>query len=194
MATALLTGATGGLGRSLTKLLTASGVSVRGLSTSKPHGIDAASFVEADITSLSWDGVCDGCDVVFHLAAYVHKPTLTDVDVRRAVAVNTDATRRLAETCATRGLPLVFASSVMAAMADYVAVPSPERLRDEQARWREGSRDSPVKLASATPSFVFRYCMARLVAATWGATLERHLSSTLLADCGFGCQEELPAF
>jgi UDP-glucose 4-epimerase len=113
-ATALITGATGGLGRALCRALKREGVRVVGLSQRRRDAPDCDTLLEGDVSSIAWDDIIAGCDVVFHLAAYVHKPVANGADLQRVVAVNTQATNRLAESCERRGIHLVFASSVAA--------------------------------------------------------------------------------
>lgn len=92
---ALVTGATGGLGRTLVPALRIAGWQVRATGR-RPRGQEAV--IAADLTHALPPGLCDGVDTVFHLAA------LSAPWGRRAAfqAINVDATvRLLAATRAT---------------------------------------------------------------------------------------------
>jgi UDP-glucose 4-epimerase len=139
--TALVTGATGGLGRALTTALHHHGWSVRGLARSGPTSGD--SFVAADIATVDWELVLGDCEVVFHLAAFVHRRVATQSDREAVYALNEQATRRLADSCRRRKVPLIFASSVAVfsagtsadgAVSDYAV----SKRRAEEAIERQG--------------------------------------------------------
>jgi UDP-glucose 4-epimerase len=119
---ALVTGATGGLGRALLDKLPARGVTalVRG---DCPAGL-AGTILRADIAEASWHDLVAPRDVVFHLAAWVHRPAMLPAEIERAYEVNAAATARLAQACREAGAKLVFASTI-SVHGDGVAAAAP---------------------------------------------------------------------
>jgi nucleoside-diphosphate-sugar epimerase len=109
--TALVTGATGLLGQSLTRELLASQWRVRGLvrlsTAGLPRGVEAVS---GDVTApLSLAAAVEECDAVFHCAAAVGDA----VGAREMWRVNVDGTRHMLEAAVAAGVPrFVYASSV----------------------------------------------------------------------------------
>ena len=97
MRKAFVTGGSGHLGANLVRLLLESGWRVRclihkdskalkGLDIEKTHGnLTSASFLSSQM---------DGCDVVFHLAAYV---AVEDVDIFRMKKINIEGTQNMCE-------------------------------------------------------------------------------------------------
>jgi len=116
MARVLVTGATGGLGRALIKGLVGGQHSVLGLAAHAPsNGVDPCEqFIVADIADVDWDAALAGCETLFHLASYVHKPIRSESDRASAWRTNVEATVRLADACRRHRTLLVFASSVAA--------------------------------------------------------------------------------
>ncbi|MFO0876515.1 MAG: NAD(P)-dependent oxidoreductase [Gemmataceae bacterium] len=140
MATVLVTGSTGFIGKTLTQALLARGDRVRCLVRSArrlPPGLEA---VRGDITQpFSLDDALTGVDVVYHLAGatLVRHP----VDYRR---VNALGTRHLAEACAAQSRPpvVVYLSSLAA-----VGPALPDRPRTEDDPPAPVSRYGHSKLA-----------------------------------------------
>lgn len=109
----LVTGSTGALGRALVRILGAGGRTVRALDRSNPEDAPrVAKRVLSDLRAARFDDAVDGCDVVFHLAAYVHAHPRSPVEKAELHAVNHDATLRLADAARRAGAVFVFASSV----------------------------------------------------------------------------------
>jgi UDP-glucose 4-epimerase len=106
---AVVTGAAGALGRALLGRLAEGKVPVLALDRA------AADVRTADFASMVRAG-----DVVYHLAAYVHRLPRTAEEVREVHEVNHGATVRLADACAAAGATLVFASTVaVSAASEY---------------------------------------------------------------------------
>lgn len=101
---ALVTGATGGLGRTLVPALLASGYRVRATGRDARIGealaTQGADFITCDLTSDPLTGLVAGADTVFHLAA------LSSPWGRRAEfeAINVTATARLLEAAKAAGV------------------------------------------------------------------------------------------
>jgi UDP-glucose 4-epimerase len=112
----LVTGATGGLGRALINGLVRRQHRVLGIAAHAPANGQSGceDLIVADIAQVNWDEVLAGCETLFHLASYVHKPIRTESDRAAAWRTNVEATVRLAEACRRHGTLLVFASSVAA--------------------------------------------------------------------------------
>jgi nucleoside-diphosphate-sugar epimerase len=108
-----ITGSSGGLGRALVARLVAEPVRLIGLGRQAP--VDPSLFHRFtcdDLTTADWPTVIDGCSVVFHLAAYVHKRPRSVREEALVAAVNHEATARLALACREAGVILIFASTV----------------------------------------------------------------------------------
>jgi len=116
MARVLVTGATGGLGRALIKSLLRRERRVLGVAAHTPANGDTGceELIVADIAQVEWGQMLAGCETLFHLASYVHKPIRNESDRTAAWRTNVDATVRLAEACRRHGTLLIFASSVAA--------------------------------------------------------------------------------
>lgn len=111
----LVTGATGFVGRALVTRLRHAGNFVRGVARTPREG-PADEYVAMDLAELPADSrICDGIDVVFHLAAKTHdmaEAAGAEAQYRRA---NVEGTRRLLDAARGRGVRrIVFVSSVKA--------------------------------------------------------------------------------
>ncbi|HEY5712764.1 MAG TPA: NAD-dependent epimerase/dehydratase family protein, partial [Allosphingosinicella sp.] len=109
---ALVTGATGGLGRTLVPALVAAGYDVTATGRDPAAGAEleaaGARFVAADLCDPEADLVPEGTDVVFHLAA-LSSPWGR---ARDFAAINVDATRRLLDRARAPGCDcFVYAST-----------------------------------------------------------------------------------
>ncbi|MBB4841265.1 nucleoside-diphosphate-sugar epimerase [Sphingomonas kyeonggiensis] len=146
---ALVTGATGGLGRELVGQLRAVGYQVR--ATGRDRAIGArlgAEFLPADLVTDPLEPLLGGVDVVFHLAA------LSSPWGSRAAfeAINITATRRLADAARAVGCEgLVYAStpSIYAEPRDRIGL----------------TEDSPVGPRFANDYAATKYAAERLVLA-----------------------------
>ena len=98
MSVALVTGGTGFIGGVLAAQLAAAGSAVRVLSRRDSSMPPGATLQRGDLNSrVDLEAALAGCDAVFHCAGEKH-------DVARMPAVNTEATRLLAELSAARGI------------------------------------------------------------------------------------------
>ncbi len=113
--TALVTGATGFIGRVLCRKLSNRGVLVRGLARRSAEG-PWGGLVVADISGESVpDDICDGVDTVFHLAGKVHALSEVKGGEKEYIEANVEGTRRMLEAGAAARLErFVFVSSVKA--------------------------------------------------------------------------------
>jgi 2-alkyl-3-oxoalkanoate reductase len=155
---ALVTGATGGLGLSLTQALLDDGYAVRATGRS-PTAIRrlramGAEAVAGDLFELGPDALCKNMDVVFHAAA-LSSPWGRDADFQRA---NVDLTRHLLTAAQRAGVgSFVFVSSpsVYARWADQTGLteetPWPDRPLNAYARTK-GEAERLV-LAADAPGF-----------------------------------------
>lgn len=116
MKTALVTGASGFIGRRLCAALQRDGVRVRALVR---RGDDEGPWhecVRADLATAELPAsACTGVDAVFHFAGKAHAVAETRADIDDYRRVNVDGTRRVLEAAARAGVRrVVFASSVKA--------------------------------------------------------------------------------
>ncbi len=146
---ALITGATGGLGRELVGQLLAAGYRVR--ATGRDRAIGAtlgAEFVAADLTTAPLTALVSGVDVVFHLAA-LSSPWGSSATFQ---AINVTATERLLAAARAAGCDgFVYAStpSIYAAPHDRIGL----------------TEDSPVAARFANAYAATKYAAERLVIA-----------------------------
>lgn len=106
-----MTGAAGALGRALVARLTADGTPVLGLDRA-PVDLPGAAFEPCDVATARFADLVRPGDVVFHLAAFVHRLPRTAGEIREVHEVNHHATTRLAQACRGAGATLVFVSTV----------------------------------------------------------------------------------
>ncbi len=113
--TVLVTGATGHLGANLVRALLAQGRSVRVLVHNDRRaieGLDLEIFQGDLCDPASIAAACAGCDVVYHLAAYI---SLRTDDWPRLHAVNVEGTRNVVDACLKQGVRrMIHLSSVHA--------------------------------------------------------------------------------
>jgi nucleoside-diphosphate-sugar epimerase len=109
-----ITGADGYLGSRLVTELQGVGATVRQLRYRAPErnaqrGIFTGDVRDVDVVSK----LVEDCDVVFHVAAYVHRRPRTDTEIRECFGVNVEGTRVVVEACRRAARPpfLVFVSS-----------------------------------------------------------------------------------
>ena len=155
---ALVTGATGGLGLTLTQVLLDDGYTVRAAGRSPPAikrlRDMGAEALAGDLFELGPDALCENIDVVFHAAA-LSSPWGPDADFQRA---NVDLTRDLLGAAQRAGVgSFVFVSSpsVYARWADQTGLTEdtawPDRPLNAYARTK-GEAERLV-LAADTPGF-----------------------------------------
>jgi nucleoside-diphosphate-sugar epimerase len=153
---ALVTGATGFIGRALTGRLTAAGVRVRATGRTPPSGrVDpAVEFLAADLTDDdAVRRVCDGVGAIFHFAGLAHRVTGPEPTLDEFRTLNVEATRRLLSAAIRGGARcIVFASTVKAigestvGCVDETAPPHPttpygqSKLEAEGLLFAEGAR------------------------------------------------------
>jgi nucleoside-diphosphate-sugar epimerase len=106
---AVVTGASGFLGRHLSRALAAQGVEVRGLSRATGHDILAATLP------------LDGVDHVFHLAAATGIPAAWQ-DPPAVIMANAQGTVRVLDQCRRAGCPVTFASTYVYGKPDRLPV------------------------------------------------------------------------
>jgi nucleoside-diphosphate-sugar epimerase len=99
----VITGVAGALGRALLALVRAHAPGLPILGLDLPH---------CDIATARFADIVRPGDVVYHLAAFVHRLPRTADEVREVHEVNHHATARLATACAEAGATLVFVSTV----------------------------------------------------------------------------------
>jgi len=117
----VITGAAGALGRALVAEATARfpSVPIVGLARTV-EAISGATFERCEIATARFPEIVRADDVVFHLAAFVHRLPRTPEEIHEVHEVNHHATARLAQACLDAGATLVFASTVaVAADSEY---------------------------------------------------------------------------
>ena len=136
---ALVTGASGRLGRLLVRSLVAQHWSVRALVRHEPASIDNVWL--GDITDSSAIArAAEGADVVFHLAA---RRDLTQVGAREMERVNVEGTQAVAHASRTAGVSRVVYFSSTSVYGDTRG-----RVADERSRPRPTSHYARTKLAA----------------------------------------------
>ena len=119
---ALVTGATGFVGRYLVQQLDAKGYQCRCLLRSKRRAeavpvLANAELIEGDITDLpSLSGMADGVDYVFHLAAEGHVSAVSEEAYQRFQQVNVQGAQNVVKACAGAGISKLVHFSSTAAM------------------------------------------------------------------------------
>lgn len=147
--TALVTGATGRIGRVLVERLVGEGESVRALvrPTSDTAALDAlgVDLVEAPLTDAeALARAADGCDVVYHLAV---SRDAQAPPTRNAHYVNADGTDALARAAATAGVGrFVFASTLGVYGLVTDGVVDEERPARPNTAYRRSKLDGEVAL------------------------------------------------
>jgi nucleoside-diphosphate-sugar epimerase len=113
---AVVTGAAGALGRAVVARLAEQGSAILGLDRAAADlpGVDVQP---CDVATAQFSDIVRPGDVVYHLAAYVHRLPRTANEVREVREVNHHATARLAGACTEAGATLVFVSTVAVAAA-----------------------------------------------------------------------------
>ncbi|MFO1014607.1 MAG: NAD-dependent epimerase/dehydratase family protein [Caulobacteraceae bacterium] len=152
---ALVTGATGGLGRELVTALLAGGYAVR--ASGRNLGVGASlgcEFMAADLLTGDVTALCAGMDVIFHCAA-LSSPWGGDEDFE---AINVEATRRLLEAAiVAKASAFVFVStpSLYAEAKDRPGItessPLPPRFANAYARTKAAAER--IVLAADRPGF-----------------------------------------
>lgn len=155
---ALVTGATGGLGLTLTQELLAAGYRVRAAGRS-PAAIDrlrdmGAEAVAGDLFDLGPEAMCEDVDVVFHAAA-LSSPWGPDADFQRANVCLTRDLLAAARRAGAGSFVFVSSPSVYARWADQTEIseetPWPDRPLNAYARTK-GEAERLV-LAADSPRF-----------------------------------------
>jgi len=119
---ALITGATGFIGRYLVGQLKTQGYSCRCLVRSRPQAevipaLEGTELVEGDITEpQSLSGVASGVDHVFHLAGAGHVSAIAEESYRRFEQINVQGAQNVVRACAEAGLTRLVHFSSTAAM------------------------------------------------------------------------------
>lgn len=109
----LVTGAAGALGRALVaaareRLPLVPVVALDRVAVT----LTGATFRPCDVATARFEDLVRPGDLVFHLAAFVHRLPRTEAEIREVHEVNHHATARLAEACRAAGATLVFVSTV----------------------------------------------------------------------------------
>ena len=118
-----VTGATGFIGRHVTKDLVARGMDVRAIvrPESRYDASPGVTIVRAPLDVAALTDACAGSDAVVHLAGVVHA-----LDAGVYTAVNVEGTRAVAEAASAAGSRLVHISSLAAAGSATAASPRAE--------------------------------------------------------------------
>ncbi len=111
MSRALITGAGGFIGQHLCARLRDAGWRIDAVSGSDlPAGVERVASRLTQLTDDDWRRLCDGCDLVFHLAGVAHGQ---QVSHERLTLVNVTTTERIAQAAVAVGVPaFVWLSSI----------------------------------------------------------------------------------
>lgn len=122
MSKILITGATGFIGRNLVTCLLTEGHHVRALVRDRERarkllGNENIEYVEGDITDKkSLEHICDGIDIVYHLAAMMGHDLPSQESFEKFRRINAEGTRTVAESCIGTGIDKFIYVSSTAAM------------------------------------------------------------------------------
>jgi nucleoside-diphosphate-sugar epimerase len=108
---AIITGAAGALGRTLVAQVVQAGTPVLALDRAEVD-LPGATVERCEIATARFADIVRPGDVVFHLAAFVHRLPRTAEEIREVHEVNHHATARLAQACLAAHAKLVFVSTV----------------------------------------------------------------------------------
>ena len=155
---ALVTGATGGLGLSLSHALKDAGYRVRATGRSEANAArlrqTGAEFIRGDLLEMDLNTLCEGVDIVFHAAA-LSSPWGPEAAFQ---AANVDVTRNLlaaARASGVQGFIFVSSPSIYASLRDQPALtedsPLPRRSLNAYARTKRIAEG--LVLAANTPAF-----------------------------------------
>ena len=146
MRKAFVTGGSGHLGANLVRLLLESGWHVRCLIHKDSKALEGLEIekVHGDLTDLSsLSSQMDGCDVVFHLAAYV---AVEDVDVVRMKKINVEGTQNMCEAALSANISrFIYFSSIHA----FEQHPIGQILNEERPLVHGSSNSSPYDYSKA---------------------------------------------
>lgn len=164
---ALVTGASGFLGRHLVPALTRAGWSVR-RAVRSADGTDGEVLIGSIAPETDWQAALEGVDAVVHLAARVHYKN-DEHAVQLYRDVNVDGTLHLARSAATAGVrQFIFISTVLVhgrtnegrAPFRESDVPTPRGLygtskAEAEAGLRTLARDSEMKVSVIRPPLIY---------------------------------------
>jgi nucleoside-diphosphate-sugar epimerase len=123
----LVTGADGFLGRPLCSLLQNQGYQVTGVDLRPSEG-PWSEFRALDLTRTgACDGLCDGIDAVFHLAAKTHAVSRSPHEDQEYRQLNVDLTRHLVSAAAAAGVSRIVMMSSVKVMGEGGFSPQDEK-------------------------------------------------------------------
>lgn len=117
----LITGVGGALGRALVRNIREDGPGTPIYGVDRHAvAIEGVLAERLDLVTAQFETIVRPGDVVFHLAAFVHRPVSGPQDQHEVYELNHRATARLAAACLEKGASLVFSSTVaVEASTDY---------------------------------------------------------------------------
>jgi UDP-glucose 4-epimerase len=121
-----VTGAGGWVGQALCNWLECHGTPVRRLSRQRRGPGTAILDLQKPAGDPSWAIALQGCTVLVHCAAHVHRPVETDAEITLFRAINGDGTKKLLNAAAAAGLRRVVLVSTAAVYDWSVAQPLSE--------------------------------------------------------------------